>query len=162
MGNRPRLVLNEEEQALRDSDPEACLRHALRRGALSLDQVTASLSPHAGAVVHSIVTGEQLPEPGKPSGLGAVLRSIFTGERASESSGEETLPLQESASAQRLELEEQLAASWQADYQSLAAWPGLQRAVDEGVLTPVDALEIAHTIDGSLGRYMTGTRYAAP
>jgi hypothetical protein len=177
MDNGTGLILNEEERALLDSDPEGCLRHAVQRGALSLDEITASLSPHGGSVVRSIVTGERLTAPGPPlaralapqetapgklASLGVALRSIVTGERASESPEEETPSPLESASAQRPGLEEQLAASWEANYQSLAAWPGLQGAVDEGVLAPVEALGVANYIDGILGRYMTGTRYAAP
>jgi hypothetical protein len=127
-----------------------------------LDQLVASLSPHGGTVLRSIVTGEPLRPPGEPSALGAALRSIVSGERAPELSEEETPSPQEIAPARRLGLEEQLAASWESDYQSLAAWPGLQRAVDEGILAPVEALGVAHQIDGILGRYMTGTRYAAP
>ena len=162
MGNGSGLILNEEELALLDSDPEACLQHAVRRGALSLDQITASLSPRAGAVVRSIAAGERLSAPGKPSSLGAAPRSIVAGERVPGSSTEEAVSAPEGTSAQRPGLEEQLVASWQAHYQSLAAWPGLQDAVDEAVLTPVEALAVAHHIDGTLGRYMTGTRYAAP
>lgn len=62
MLHSPNPALNEEEQTLLDPDPEACLRHAVRRGALSLDQVTERLSPRAAAIVRCIVTGERLPE----------------------------------------------------------------------------------------------------
>jgi hypothetical protein len=48
------------------------------------------------------------------------------------------------------------------EYHSLGAWPSLQRAVDDGELTVGEALDLAQTIDRALGRYLTGTRYAAP
>jgi hypothetical protein len=104
----------------------------------------------------------QETRPGKPRSLGAALHSIAAGERVPESSGEEELSLSENGSAQQPEREVLRDVRWQASYESLAAWPGLQSAVDEGILTAGEALGVANTIDRTLGRYMTGTLYAAP
>ena len=60
--NSPNPALNEKERELLDPAPEECLQHAIRRGALSLDQVTERLSPRVAAVVRCIVTGERTPE----------------------------------------------------------------------------------------------------
>ena len=159
------------------SAPEECLRHAVQRGAFSLDAITEHLTPRAAAVVRSIVTEERPPGPapplartlnpdetgpGKSLPLGAALHSIATGERVPESFREDELPPSESRSADQPGREEVRDAWWQAKYESLAVWPGLQHAVDEEILTASEALEVAHTIDRTLGRYMTGTLYAAP
>ncbi|MDY7075342.1 MAG: hypothetical protein SXV54_00325 [Chloroflexota bacterium] len=44
----------------------------------------------------------------------------------------------------------------------LSAHPRLLRMLDERTLTIGEAYEAAHAIDRILGRYMTGTLYAAP
>ena len=44
----------------------------------------------------------------------------------------------------------------------LAPYPQLQRLLDERALSGVEATAAAHAIDHILGRYLTGTRYAAP
>jgi hypothetical protein len=145
---------------------------------LSLDQITEDLTPRAAAVVRNIATGERLPtpdpsqvgplrsqetRPGKTPALGAALYSMLTGERAPEPSGEEeALSPLESEPADLPEVARARDARWQANYQSLGAWPGLRRAVDEGMLTASEALGVANAIDRGLGRYMTGTLYAAP
>jgi hypothetical protein len=177
MFHTPHPDLKEEERALLGTAPEACLRSAVQRGVVSLDQITKHLLPHAAAVVRSIAAEERLrapdpsqaapsspPEtrPRKPLSLGAALHGIFTGERAPDSSGEkassppETTPTDQPAVATARD------ARWRAEYESLGVWPGLQRAVDEGMLTASEALGVANAIDRSLGRYMTGTLYAAP
>jgi hypothetical protein len=133
-------VLDEEEKALRYSDPEACFQHAVRRGAFALDEVTAPLSPHIAAVVRSIATGERLPMPGPP-----LARTLHP---------HETRPDR----PQPLEHDSELART----RQILASHPQLTRMLDEQIVEPSQALEAAHALDRLLGRYMTGTRYAAP
>ena len=140
MFHTPHPDLNEEERAVLGIAPEACLRRAVQRGVLSLDCITEHLSPHTAAVVRSIVAGERAPEP----------------------SVEEAFSPPKSEPANLPEVATAPDARWQADYQSLGAWPGLQRAVDEDLLTPGEALGVANTTDRSLGRYMTGPLYAAP
>ena len=126
MLDTPNPALNEEERALLGSAPEECLRHAIRRGALSLDQVTERLSPRVAAVVRSIATGERLPEL-----------------------------------AERKEASQPPPAGGQSDL-DLSAYPQLQRTVDEEILTLAEAVEAVWTIDYALGRYPTGSKYAAP
>jgi len=58
----PNPVLDDEEQELLNAAPEECLRHAIKRGAFSLDQITTDISPRVAAVVRSIATGERIPE----------------------------------------------------------------------------------------------------
>ena len=41
-------------------------------------------------------------------------------------------------------------------------YPQLLELVEEETLSPDEALQAANQIDGLLGRYLTGTRYAAP
>jgi hypothetical protein len=177
MFHTPHPDLNEEERNLLGIAPEECLRRAVQRGVLSLDQIIEDLTPHAAAVLRSIVTGERLPAP-EPSqaeapssretqprrgpSLGAALYSLLNGEGAPEPSREEASSPPESKPADLPEVATARDALRQADYQSLGAWPGLQRAVDEGLLTASEALGVANAIDLSLGRYMTGILYAAP
>jgi hypothetical protein len=47
--DHPNPALNEEEVALLIHQPEECLRRAVQRGAISLDQVTEELAPHVAA-----------------------------------------------------------------------------------------------------------------
>ena len=120
----PNPALNEEERALLNLAPEECVRHAIRRGALPLDQITERLSPRVAAIVRSVATGERLPE---------------LNER--EETSQPPPPGKRS---------------------DLFVYPQLQRIVDEEILTLAEALQAAHAIDRALGRYMTGTKYAAP
>jgi len=120
------FALDEEEQALCDSAPEECFRHAIRRGALSPDEATARLSPRIAAAVRSIATGERLTAP-----------------------PDRPRPLERS---QEREMTRKI----------LAGHPQLTQMLDERILGPDEALEVAQALDGILGRYTTGTRYAAP
>lgn len=126
----PNPVLNDEEQELLNSAPEECFRHAIQRGALSLDQATERLSPRVAAVLRTIATGERIPEPSNSN----VMHQT-----------EKTTEL-----VQEVELK------------NLSVYPSLQRLVDEQTLTMREAYQAAHAIDYALGRYLTGTRYAAP
>ena len=44
----------------------------------------------------------------------------------------------------------------------LPGHPQLVRMLDEEILTPGETMDVVHAIDRALGRYLTGTRYAAP
>jgi hypothetical protein len=44
----------------------------------------------------------------------------------------------------------------------LNGFPQIVRLLNERTLTPDEAMEVAHAIDNILGRYLTGTKYAAP
>jgi hypothetical protein len=147
MLGEPNPVLNEKEQALVDSAPEECLRHAVQRGALALDEISAKLSPRVIAVVQSIATGERLslPEPG--INLQGVSAGGGRSRSLQPSGGQEP-----SAEAQEYE--------WTLDV--LTSFPQIAHLLSEQALTPSEAMEAAHTIDHILGRYLTGTRYAAP
>ncbi len=137
MLHTPHPDLNEEERALLPDAPEQTLRRAVQRGALSLDHVMEQLPPRAAAVVRNMVIGERPPVEREP-------------------------PPPESEPTDRAEAEEMHDPRWQTTYRALSAWPSLQRAVDEGTLTVTEALKLAQTVDHAMGRYTTGTRYAAP
>jgi hypothetical protein len=177
MFHAPHPDLNEEERALLGVAPEQCLRRAVQRGALSLDHITEQLTPRAAAVVRSMVTEERSPAPNvspthvpnaqetqpvEPLSMGAALRRIVIGDREPESSVEEVSSPSGDSSADRAEPEEAHNARWRATYEGLDVWPSLQHAVDEGTVNVYEAMAIAQTIDHTLGRYTTGTRYAAP
>jgi hypothetical protein len=138
MDHRPSPTLNDEEQELVNNAPEECLRHVIKREALLLDHITASLSPRVAAAVRSIATGERLttldtePEP--------------EGEGADES------PSRSTADSQLCQ--------WTRGM--LSNHPQLLRMLDQRSLTAEEAIEATHAIDHILGRYLTGTRYAAP
>jgi hypothetical protein len=121
-------VLDDEEQKLLNAAPEKCLRHAIKRGAFSLDQITTDLLPRVAAIVRSIATGERIPEP-------STLEILCEIEKAAE-------------------------PAWEG--KGLSVYPSLQSLVDEQTLTLEEAYQAAHAIDRAIGRYLTGTRYAAP
>ena len=148
MLNSPNPALNEEEAALLSSQPEECLRRAVQRGAISLDQATEELSPRVAAAVRSTVTGERLPaSPELPEEL---LRSFeqARGHPPAESD------LERMREFERMQTEQA--------QKILAPYPQLQRLLDEQTLNGAEATAAAHAIDHILGRYLTGTRYAAP
>ena len=138
MIRKPNPILNDEELKLLNSRPEECLRRAVRRGAFSLDQVTQRLPPHVAAAVRSIATGERL--------------ATLAVEPEPEKDGADQSPTHSRA------------ASWSYEQarNTLSGHPQLARMLHEKTLTPDEALEAAQAIDRTLGRYMTGTRYAAP
>ena len=45
---------------------------------------------------------------------------------------------------------------------TLDSFPQIVHLLSEHALTPDEAMEAAHVIDNILGRYLTGTKYAAP
>ena len=154
MLNRPNPALNEEEAALLTPQPEECLRRAVQRGAISLDQVTEDLSPRVAAAVRSIVTGERLPAP--------------PGERSFPDLPEELIRDFEQAQghppteADLKRMREFVRTQTEQAQGILAPYPQLQRLIDEQALSGIEATAAAHAIDHILGRYLTGTRYAAP
>ncbi len=125
MRHQPNPVLNQAEQALLDSEPEECFRHAVRRAAISLDKATTHLSPRIAAVVRCIVTGERPDAPDQPR------------------------PVEHSWERERAQ-------------KSLSEHPQLAQMLNERTLTADEAMQAAHAMDHILGRYTTGTRYAAP
>jgi hypothetical protein len=148
MLNTPNPALNEEEAALLTPQPEECLRRAVQRGAISLDQVTEELSPRAAAAVRSIVTGERLPaSPDMPKEL------IHQFEQARGHPPTEA-DLERMREFLRMQAEQAQAI--------LTPYMHLQRLLDEQALSGTEATAAAHAIDHILGRYLTGTRYAAP
>ena len=132
LGN-PNPALSEKEQELLNSAPEECLSHAVQRGALALDEMESSLPPRVLAVVRSIATGERETLP------------------ASGSSQEGTTPSVLQSGRER---------EWA--LKTLSDFPQIARLLSDHVISPDEAMQTAHAIDGILGRYMTGTRYAAP
>ncbi len=145
-------ILNDEEKALLEGRPEECLRRAVARSALSLDQVAAGLPPHVATAVRGIVTGERPPAPGQhpaPPPARDEGRGDLRWLQARIDRGE----------WQRLERKRTAEAAH--DCLGLA-YPSLDRLLADELLTPDEAMEAAHSVDAALGRYTTGTRYAAP
>jgi hypothetical protein len=126
----PDPALNDEEEALLDLYPEECFRHAVQRGAISLNMVTEELDPRVAAAVRSTVTGERVPAPPTEQALAQVPAAT--------------------------EREISLAQS------CLTPYPEFLRLMEEQTLSWAEALAAANAIDRVLGRYMTGTKYAAP
>jgi hypothetical protein len=148
MLDTPNPALNEEETALLTSQPEECLRLAVQRGAISLDRMTEEMSPRVAAAVRSVVTGERLPaSPELPEEL------IRQFEQARGHPPTE-VDLEQMREFERMQTEQA--------QKILTPYPQLQRLLDEQTLSGVEATAAAHAIDHILGRYLTGTRYAAP
>jgi hypothetical protein len=154
MLNTPNPALNEEEAALLAPQPEECLRRAVQRGAISLDQVTEGLAPHVAAAVRGIVTGERLPAPsaeGPFPDLPEDLIHSFEQARGHPPTAAELEQAREFVRMQTAQAQK-----------SLAPYPQLQRLLEEQILDGGGAIAAANAIDHALGRYLTGTRYAAP
>ena len=180
--NYPNPILNEEELDLLGNAPEDCLRHVVQRGALSLDHVTEGLSPRVTAILQSIVTGERSPAlpaegdelewlpagrnqqpsrqrqettgpPPQHAGLGYMLVQMqqAMGHPPTEAQGKPAQPATDRDIEGSSPVRNQLAAH-----------PQILDMVDRQVLTPNEAWQAVHAIDRILGRYLTGTLYAAP
>jgi hypothetical protein len=147
----PNPVLNEEELDLLSSAPEACLRHVVQRGALSLDKVTEGLSPRVAAAVRFIATGERLAMPEDDAAWDS--RAVGRSRASPEASEGPSLPGTPEGFA-----------AWEEEQASriLTSHAQLVHLLGEQRLTPSEAMAAAHAIDHALGRYLTGTRYAAP
>jgi hypothetical protein len=116
------------------SEKEQELLHTAPEECLSraLDEMEA-LSPRVAAVVRSIATGERLTLPGPGSSAERDLPSVLPSGREHE---------------------------WALT--TLAEFPQLSRLLSDHVISADEAMQTAHAIDRILGRYLTGTRYAAP
>ena len=136
MHHIPNPLLNEEEKELLNAAPEECFHRAVERGAIPLERVTVGLSPRVANLVRSIATGERAP--------GAPLESPVTRSFPGHPAGPPDDPR-----AERMR-------------ELLSGFPQLTTALEDRRLTAEEAMEAAHAIDGMLGRYLTGTRYAAP
>jgi hypothetical protein len=154
MPNSPNLVLNEEEAALLTSQPEECLRRAVQRGAISLDRVTEALSPRVAAAVRSIVTSERLPTPPSESSFPDLPEELIRSFEQTQGPPPTEVDLERMREFVRMQ-------TVQAQ-EVLTPYPQLQRLLDEEALSGAEATAAAHAIDHILGRYLTGTRYAAP
>ncbi len=154
MLNNPNPALNEEEVALLTPQPEECLRRAVQRGAISLNRVTEALSPRVAAAVRSIVTGERLPaSPGERS-FPALPEELIRGFEQAQGHPPTKADLER--------MREFVSMQTGQAQEILAPYPLLQRLLDEQALSGAEATAEAHAIDHILGRYLTGTRYAAP
>jgi hypothetical protein len=154
MLNTPNPALNEEEAALLTSKPEECFRRAARRGAISLAQMTEDLSPRAAAAVRSIVTGERLSAPPSERSFPDLPEELMRGFEQARGHPPAEADLEQMREFVRMQMEQAQAI--------LAPYPQLQRLLAEQVLSGIEATAAAHAIDHALGRYLTGTRYAAP
>jgi hypothetical protein len=152
--SNPNSALNEEEVALLELEPEECFRRAVQRGAIPLDQVTEDLSPRVAAAVRGIITGERLSTP--------------PGDEPSPDLTEEQIRNLDQAqghppTAAELERAREFAKMQTAIAQKyLAPYPQFQRLLEAHILNRDEATAAAHAIDLALGRYLTGTKYAAP
>jgi hypothetical protein len=148
MLSNPNPALNEEEVALLGLQPEECFRHAVQRGAISLDQVTKELAPHVAAAVRSVVTGER--PPASPE-LSEELTRQFEQARGHPPTEADLEQLRGFVRAQAEHAQK-----------TLTPYPHLRHLLDEQMLTGGGAIAAANAIDHVLGRYLTGTLYAAP
>jgi hypothetical protein len=148
MLNNPNPALNAEEAALLALHPEECFRRAVRRGAISLDRVTEELAPHVAAAVRSVATGERLPAPPE---LSEELIRKFEQARGHPPTKAE---LEQMCGFLRVQTEQA--------QEILTPYPHLRSLLDEHVLNGGGAIAAANVIDRVLGRYLTGTLYAAP
>lgn len=148
MVNNPNPALNKEEVALLAPQPEECFRRAVQRGAISLDRMIEELAPHVAAAVRSIVTGERLPtSPELPEELTHQFEQA-RGHPPTEAELEQMRGFVRAQTEQAQEI--------------LTPYPHLRHLLDEQMLTGGGAIAAANAIDHILGRYLTGTLYAAP
>jgi hypothetical protein len=111
-------------------------------------------SPRVAAAVRSIATGERLSAPpGKRSFPDLPEDLVRSFEQARGH------PPAEADLARMREFERMQTEQAQ---KTLSPYPQLQRLLDEQALSRAEATAAAHAIDHILGRYLTGTRYAAP
>ena len=150
----PNPVLNEEEVALLELQPEECFRRAVQRGVLALDQVIEDLAPRVAAAVQSVITGERVPAPpaDEPS-------PDLTEEQIRDLARAQGHP----PTAAELERAREFAKMQTAlAKEYLAPYPQFQGLLEAHILNRDEATAAAHAIDLALGRYLTGTKYAAP
>jgi hypothetical protein len=154
--------LSEAELKLLHTAPEECLRHVVQRGALSLDQVTEGLSPQVTAVLRSIVTGERSPAPPdkepEPERLATDLNEQYL-RQPLEALGRPPTAAEVQTAQPAME---RRTAGLPLERHQLSAHPQILDMVDRQILTPEEASQAVYAIDLALGRYLTGTLYAAP
>lgn len=146
----PNPLLSEEEQALLDRAPEECFRRAVERGAFSLEELAADLSPRIALVLQCIASGERLPPLPETEAAPGTLRSPEVQEPPDG-------PVERAEAGPSSEEQRR---SW-AQF-ALQAHPLLLEWLESRLLNSDEAMEAAYTIDDRLGRYPTGTRYAVP
>jgi hypothetical protein len=151
----PAFELEDGEADLLDNAPELLLRRAVARNAVSLDRIAADLPPRSAAAVRAIATGERsallevddVPFLEEPTLFEFGVAAEDDRPASDESESDDQGPRD--------------AAGW--TKQTLSQpYPQLLELIDQDALSPDEALQAAHQIDGLLGRYLTGTRYAAP
>jgi hypothetical protein len=152
----PTFELENGEADLLDNAPELLLRRAVARNAVSLDQMAADLPPRSAAAVRAIATGERAGFPEEEDLFyleeePAIVEFRASPETDQPSSGESDANDQDARRAVR----------WIKDTLS-QPYPQLLQLLDQDAVSPDEALQAAHQIDRLLGRYFTGTRYAAP
>jgi hypothetical protein len=121
---------------------------------ISLDQMTEGLSPRVAAAVRSIVTGERIPAPPGERAFPDLPAEMIRSFKQARGRPPAKADLEQMREFERVQTEQAQTI--------LAPYPKLQRLLDEQVLSGAEATEAAHAIDHILGRYLTGTRYAAP
>ena len=152
MSWKPDPILDDKERAMLTEAPETCLRSVLERGALSIHQITAGLSPRLAAVLQYVATGERSADlPDQEAEL-----ELPDG-RPPQREPRKREPSAKVDHEQRGWVHRREGTRW-----SLGAHPLLLGLLDEETLTPNEVMDAAHAIDRLLGRYMTGTRYAVP
>jgi hypothetical protein len=154
MLHSPNPALNEEEVALLTHQPEECFRRAVQRGAISLDQVTEDLSPRVAAAVRSIITGERVPAPPAEESLTEMSEEQIR--RLEQAQGHPLTEVELERMQEYLRMEHTLALG------NLVPYPHFRRLLGEQILNWAGATAAANAIDRALGRYLTGTKYAAP
>jgi hypothetical protein len=156
MLHNPTFELEDGEADLLDNAPELLLRRAVARNAVSLDGIAADLPPRSAAAVRAIATGER-------EDLLEEDRGFFLEEEPpmfdfGGTSENHELPSDENNAGDR---EVSDTAGWIKDTIS-QPYPQLLELLGEDALSPDEAMRAANQIDHLLGRYLTGTRYAAP
>jgi hypothetical protein len=155
MLHNPTFELEDGEADLLDNAPELLLRRAVARHAVSLDRVAADLPARSAAAVRSIATGERDDFLEEDEGFFLEEEpAVYPFGVASE---EDQLPPGGDAEDQQ----GRDAEGWIKETLS-QPYPQLLELLEQDALTPDEALKAANQIDGLLGRYLTGTRYAAP
>jgi hypothetical protein len=155
MLHMPAFELENGEADLLDNAPELLLRRAVARDAVSLDRIAADLPPRSAAAVRAVASGE------RPALL-EVEEIPFLEELAVFEFGAAAEEDQTSSGARGVEDQDQADDDDWISRTLSQPYPQLLDLVYQKSLTPDEALQAAHQIDGLLGRYPTGMRYAAP
>jgi hypothetical protein len=152
----PTFELEDGEADLLDNAPDLLLRRAVARNAVSIDRIAPDLPPRSAAAVRAIATGEREVAPEGD------FRFFLEEEPAMFEFGDSSetgAPPSDENNAHEQEVQDD--AGWIKDAIS-RPYPQLLELIEQDALSPYEALQAANQIDGLLGRYLTGTRYAAP